>query len=436
MPGDLGKALVEVGKERTEVLVSDKAAEKALVIRIAQLLAQRAHKRLAAGVALDRVLRVIRDPGDHRHYAAAGRQIVGEQHDAGQSGGQDTQLIPQQRLATVSAVGLAIEQADNAVIATLRQVLLEQGHVQRAFQGAHVAVLETLPQAGLGHGVIQVKVVAQVALIRRADVELAAQRRELRDCDLRGHPRQRFKVPDGRGSGAEGGGAVIGIDCGFAGFKVVQRRLDQRHRPGAGGAGFDGETGDFQRDIKLQPGAPHVDAHAVLRLERRLQVLGAKSLGAFELRHGSVHRVLGNPGLVIEALERSMLRRAGIFVPVGDDRFGLGQVAASVGCDVGQPWGQGVFQDVVVGNGGGGEFSHKGSRARSRSPQQTSSRRAACGSRLGLREICRWAVIEPAHGAGARFKLRHCDAICRIAVNPRKTGVGAIRSCRLAARSR
>lgn len=41
---------------------------------------------------------------------------------------------------------------------------------------------------------------------------------------------------------------------------------------------------------------------------------------------------------------------------------------------------------------------------------------------------------KPAYNVLRQFKLRLCDAICRIAVNPEKSGVCAIRSCRLAAR--
>jgi hypothetical protein len=52
----------------------------------------------------------------------------------------------------------------------------------------------------------------------------------------------------------------------------------------------------------------------------------------------------------------------------------------------------------------------------------------------GVRYIFTAPFDKPAYNLCRRFKLRLCDAICRIAVNPAETGVCAIRSCRLAAR--
>ena len=78
-------------------------------------------------------------------------------------------------------------------------------------------------QAGAGHGVAQVQVVIQIALILAADVQASAQLSELRDADLRIKGGQGTELAGGRGPGAEAGMLLVG----FVGLEVVQRRLQQ-----------------------------------------------------------------------------------------------------------------------------------------------------------------------------------------------------------------
>ncbi|VVN62754.1 hypothetical protein PS687_04537 [Pseudomonas fluorescens] len=330
--------------------MADKATEESLVAGIAQFFCEGVHERLAAGVVFHRVLRIVGDVHDHGQYHLARRQVFRKNNDAGEARRHDQQLVAFHGLAAID--GRVSDQVVHGVIAATRQVVFDQGHVQREFQRGELAVYDLVAQAGLGHGVALVQVVVEIALVLAADVQLAAQGGELRDADFRGDGRQRLELP-GRGRlCGEVGVGFIAAGQGFGGLEVVQGRVQQGDAPGPRRAGFDGKADNSQGNIELQVGSPDIGVDPVLTGKGLLQHLGTKVCRAFERGHGAVYLVLGGPGIAIEALELLMLRLAGVFVPVGDDRRGVGQRCTLAGRGVAEPLGQGVFQDLVVGNSG------------------------------------------------------------------------------------
>lgn len=213
-------------------------------------------------------MRVVRNIGNDGHHVIGPLKVrVGKQHNACQRAGQHAQGVTTQ---CVAAPRIA-QQLLQALRAGLRQVAPQARHVQGEFQVGDLAGIEAVLQVCSGDGVVEVQRVLEVGAVLAANVQFAAQAGIGRHADTCVHVGQGIEMPGGGGRGDKTGWRLVGVVSGFAGFKVMQGGVQQRHGPGSHCAGAHGEPRDGRRYRQAQVGVAHIALHTKALLERLLQ---------------------------------------------------------------------------------------------------------------------------------------------------------------------
>ena len=141
-------------------------------------------------------------------------------------------------LAAQTQIRQVVQQAKNQLVDITAQPFLHLRHMQCGDQRGFLAVMDFRLQQCRRHRVADAQVVLQILFIALADIQLPAQAGERRDGHFFRNLRQGLESPIGRGRRDVSRGGFEGVSFGFGTFEVVQRRVQQRHRPDACSPGF------------------------------------------------------------------------------------------------------------------------------------------------------------------------------------------------------
>ncbi|MCO8314102.1 hypothetical protein NHU87_26020 [Pseudomonas mandelii] len=215
--------------------------------------------------------------------------------------------------------------------------------LQGGFQGGLLAGIDFQPQGRCGGRIGKTKRVFEIACVLRADVQFTTEFRKGRDAQLLLDERQGVELA-GRGRLCnESRSRFEGGVFGFLFFEIVQRCVEQRHRPGAG-AGLDCKPGDRHGNVQAQKGCPDIEIQIEAALQRSFKDRRGEGAGVLQVFQAFIDFTLRSPVRGIKRLQFLVVCRGRGLKSGRKLRLSVLQRLAPGRRDIAQPVGNCVFE--------------------------------------------------------------------------------------------